>query len=136
MTFYLALIVLIILVIFVILAKKKTEIANFHHRNYTYFDLVFLTIYFTEQFIFLVLYNVNEQFRPLWIGLIVLFVLTTSSLDKFMMNIRQRKSAKDIKKALDDFGGLLNIMEEQEQEIGVLKERNESMMKFIRKKLQ
>jgi len=129
-------IILIIILSLVICGKIWGILSCFHHGHYSFFDFVFLIIYFTEQFLFLLLYNLDVEHRGLWIGLIVLFVITTSSLDKFMMNSRQRKSSKTIRDSLDERKDLWETIKDQKGELIIKEEENKSLVEFIRKKLQ
>ena len=128
--------ILIILLFLIICGKIWKILSFFHEKNYTFFDFIFLIIYFAEQFLFLLLYNLSIEYRGLWVGLIVLSVITTASLDRFMMNIRQRKSSKTIRDSLEERKDLLGIIDNQENEIKLLRNENNSLMDFIRENLQ
>lgn len=86
----------VILIIFIfilgilILAKIWETLKRFHHQNNTYMDFVFILLFFLEQFMFLYLYYSDISHRELWVGMIVLSVTTTASLDKLMMYSRHK----------------------------------------------
>ncbi len=131
----LILLIFIIISVLVIIGIRWKNITKFHHGHNSYFDFLFIAIYFSEQFIFLLLYNLHPGLRNLWVALIVLFAITTSSLDKFMMNVRQRRSSKDISQALEERGNLLETIEKQKKELDIKREENESLIDFIRREL-
>ena len=127
-------IILIVLIIFLgvlICGRCWKLLSDFHHNNYSYFDFVFLTLYFTEQFLFLSLYNLDVSHRELWVGMIVLFTTTTASLDKFMMNSRQRRNSEIIGWALDDIEEMERIINSKELQIEDLTYEIKSMRDFI-----
>lgn len=108
---------------------------NFHNKNNSLCDFIFLTIYFLIQFFFLLLYNLFTQYRELWIGFIILSITTTASLERFMMNIRHKKSSGIIRDSLEERKDLLRNIKEQKEEIKFLKKENDSMFQFIKNKL-
>ena len=129
------LIFLIILLGVLICCKCWKFLGDFHHKHYSYFDFLFLVIYFTEQFLFLYLYNLDISHRELWVGMVVLFTTTTASLDKFMMNNRQRKSSKTIRNSIEEREDLFDIINNQEEELKFLKKENKSLINFIETEL-
>lgn len=130
------LIVLIIFLWILICCRCWKFLSDFHHKHYSYFDFLFLVLYFTEQFLFLSLYNLYTPYRELWIGMIVLFTTTTASLDKFMMNSRQRKSSKTIRDSMEERRDLLSVIDNQKEELNFLKKENKSLFDFIKERLQ
>jgi len=129
-------IILIIILSLIICGKIWKILSDFHHNNYSLCDFFFLTIYFIEQFLFLLLYNLYAKYRELWIGLIVLFVITTASLERFMMNSRQKKSSGTIRDSLEKTKDLLRTIDIQKKQLKLREEENKSLIDFIRKRLQ
>ncbi|MDP3027024.1 MAG: hypothetical protein Q8N63_04910 [Nanoarchaeota archaeon] len=68
--------------------------------------------------------------------MIVLFTTTTASLDKFMMNSRQRKSSKTIRDSMEERRDLLSVIDNQKEELNFLKKENKSLFDFIKERLQ
>lgn len=131
-------IILIVIIIFLgllICGRCWRFLSDFHHNNYSYFDFVFLILYFTEQFLFLSLYNLDVSHRELWVGMIVLFTTATASLDKFMMNSRQRRSSETIRDSLEEREDLSEIINNQEEELKFLRKENKSLINFIETEL-
>jgi len=112
----------------IVFVKGRRLLSKFHHNNYSLCDFLFLIIYFIEQFLFLLLYNLYVEYRGLWIGLIVLLVITTASLERFMMNIRQRKNAKTIRDLIEERKRSSGIIRNLKKEYNYLKD-------FIRENL-
>ncbi len=94
-------------------------------------DFVFVSFYFSEQFLFLVLYYTQVIYRELWVGIIVLSVITTASLDKLMMYSRQKSLGKIINIAIVERNDLVRTLEEQDKEIRALKSDNRIMNKIL-----
>jgi len=130
--------ILIISIIFLslfILGKFWGALSNFYHKNYSYFNFLFLILYFIEQLLFLLLYNLYTGYRELWVGSIVLFVTTTVSLEKFTMDSRQRLISGLTRESLIERDKLLRNIKEQKGEIEFLKRENKSMFEFIKKRI-
>lgn len=111
------LIILIFLLSLLILGKIWGTLKRFHHRNDTYMDLVFILLFFLEQFLFLYLYYSEVALRELWVGLVVLAVTITASLDKLMMYSRHKYLQEIINSNLVEKKELFNTITNQKQEI-------------------
>jgi len=129
------LIMLIFVVILLIFAKIWKKFRDFHHKNDTYMDFVFIVLYYIEQFLFLVLYYSDITHRELWVGLIVLSVATTASLDKLMMYSRHKYLQEIISSNLVEKIDLLNTISLFEKENKELKSDNKFMEKILGKGL-
>jgi len=129
--------ILFILIISVIMVGIIWErLGSFYHRKYTLFEFIFIMIYFSEQFIFLLLYGLVQNYRVLWVSLIVLIVVTTVSLERLLMHIRQRRSSAILSTSLEERKDLLNRINNQERRIENLHKINEELMGFIDKILK
>ena len=92
-----------ILLIIIIGFKWKRLKVFFHDDNYTYFDICFLSLYFMEQAIFIVISYFYKDYNILLTGLFALIVISTVSAQKIMMESKSKKisehSASSIEKA-------------------------------------
>lgn len=82
---------IIVLSIIILGFKWKKLKIFFHDDNYTYFDFLFIIIYFLEQAIFVILSYFYPQYNSLLIGFFALVVVTTVSIQKVMMESKNRK---------------------------------------------
>lgn len=129
------LIFLIICLTLFILIKSWKLLSKFYHKNYSIFNFLFLLSYFIEQLLFLLFYNLYPNYREFWIGLIILFITTTTSIEKFLADSRQKMSSNNIKEALNTIEKQKKSIKEQKDEITSLKEENKLMQKFIKEKI-
>lgn len=88
-------------------------------------------IYFSEQLLFLLLYNLVQNYRTLWVSLIVLVVVTTISIERLLMHIRQKKSSAILSTSLEERKDLITLINKQEQEIEKLHKISEELMDII-----
>jgi hypothetical protein len=130
------LILLIFLELVIISGRAWCHLSNFYHKNYTFFDFMFLGVYFLEQFIFLLLYNLVPQYKELWVSMIVLFAISTSGLDKFTMEARNRRSSRNLIKSYKENKELWIAIEDKDLFIEKLKKDNLELMDFIQTKLK
>lgn len=82
---------LFILTLFILLLKWR-DLANFYHKNYSFFDVFFILIYSFEQILFLILYYFSEFYRGLWVSGIVLIICLTLMLDKWLLRRQHAKT--------------------------------------------
>lgn len=136
MIYSILLFLLVILTLIILVGRLWIHLSNFYHKRYSFFDLAFILIYFTEQFIFLLLYNLIEEYRALWVSLIVLIVVTTASLDKLMMISRHKRSREVIFRSILEQNNLLNMIKGREKENDFLKNENQTLIKYIQKRLE
>lgn len=94
-------------------------------------DFIFISLYFLEQFSFLTLYYLAISYREIWVGLIVLITTTTASLDKLMMNSRQRKLSVILNNNILEKSELINTISKFEKENKELKSDNKIMEEIL-----
>jgi hypothetical protein len=112
------------------------HLSNIFHKNYSFFDFFFIILYFLEQGVFLLFYNILKEQRELWISLIVLVVVTTASLDKLLMKSRHRKEGRIISQSLREKDALFNSLNNKEKEIKELRKINNQIIEYIEKRLK
>jgi hypothetical protein len=83
--------VVFVLSIIIIGFKWKRLKMFFHNDNYTYFDICFLSLYFIEQAIFIIISYFCEEYNILLTGLFALIVISTVSAQKIMMESKSKK---------------------------------------------
>lgn len=126
----------IIITNLIILGREWVLFSKFFHSHYSYFDFVFITLYFLEQFAFLLAYNLIKEYRELWIALIVLFVLTTASMERFAMEKKNKKITGDVSNSFIEQKRLADMVENQNKENKILKDKNKSLIDFIERGFQ
>lgn len=129
-------VILIFLELVVIAGRTWCHLSNFYHKNYTFFDFVFLGVYFIEQLVFLLLYNLIPRYKELWVSIIVLFAISTSGLDKFTMEARNRRSSKNLARSYRENKELWRAIEDKDSFIENLKKDNLELREFIQVKLK
>lgn len=90
-----------VLFIILILAKIWDRLCDFFHMHYTYFKILFVTLYFLEQSVFIgasYLYREKPLFYPAVVGLFALVVLTTVTFQGIMMESINKKSSDKLNK--------------------------------------
>jgi len=109
---------------------------DFFHNNYSFFEILFVFIYFLEQAIFILVSYFYSPQNPLWIGLLALIVITTVSIEKVMMDSRIRRISRLLlkKSALFDMSiherdNILIEYNRLKQEYEELLNANEDMIK-------
>jgi len=123
----------ILIISVIIIGITWEHLGKFYHKRYTFFEFVFITIYFSEQLIFLLLYNLVQEYRSLWVSLIVLIVVTTASVEKLLMYIRQRGMSATLSKSLEQRKKLTSKVNNQNTKIGNLHKTNKKLIDFIDK---
>ena len=89
-----------ILLIIILGYKWKKFRLFFDDETYTYFDIFFVVLYFLEQAIFIVLVFFYPEYNRLFVGFFALVVITTVSLQKIMMESRNKRIASHTSKQL------------------------------------
>lgn len=118
---------------------KKLKIF-FHDDNYTYFDLAFISLYFIEQVIFIIISYFYQEYNILLTGLFALIVVTTVSAQKVMLESKSRKIS-DYSRSYIERAGIMR--EQYEEEIDNLRgyasdliNENKKLQKDINKNLK
>lgn len=88
LTFLLS-ITFILLVILLGFTWKRLKLF-FHSDNYTYFDLVFLSLYFVEQAIFITISYFYQKYNIFLTGFFALVVVTTVFAQRIMMESKSK----------------------------------------------
>lgn len=111
------------------------NIRNFFHTKYSFFDISFIIIYFSEQLLLILLSVKYPQFINFWLGLFALVVITTASIQKLFMDSRDRKISElnSILRSLNS--ELFDSIEKMRDEIKNLRDENKDLIKYIEKKL-
>ena len=135
----LSLCILINITILCILAKRWKKIQKFFHdENYTYFEILFISFYFLEQAVFIALSYFYPEYNRLLVGFFALLVLTTVSLNKIMMESRNRKLSEYVNEYFSKFKLTKEEYEkrirEQSQDLKVLEEENKALIDYIKKR--
>lgn len=124
--------------ILIILGIKWIDIRTFFvEETYTYFEIVFIILYFLEQAIFIGLSYFYEEYNNLFVGFFALIVLTTVALNKLMMESKNRRLSQHNNKYLEQFVSAREQYEKSMDEIKIyveeLEEENKSLRNFIKK---
>jgi len=82
---------IIVLAILVLGFRWKKLKLFFHDDNYTYFDICFVTLYFLEQAVFIILSYFYTKYYQLLTGFFALVVISTVSLQRVMMESKNKK---------------------------------------------
>lgn len=100
------------------------NIREIFHKNYSFFSIGFIFLYAIEQGILLyysILLSPNLAFG---IGLFVLVLLTTISIERLLMESRSKRIAD-----LNSYN--LGFKEQYKEKIRILKEQNEKILELI-----
>jgi hypothetical protein len=131
MIFWLTTLLLVFILSILILAKAWSSFKDFHHKNDTFMDLIFILLYSLEQFIFLYLYYSNTGNKELLVALIVLIVTTTAALDKLMMYSRHKYLQEVLNLNIIEKNDLLNTIQNQDEQIKNRDEEIRTMDRII-----
>ncbi len=128
-------ILLIIISLIILIGVIWTTLSNFYHKRYSFFEFIFIIIYLTEQLIFLLLYHLSKEYRVLWVSLIVLFVISTASIEKLMMNAKHKRLSASLYETMKEKEDLKSSFDRTKEEAKLQKEINGELMDFIEKNL-
>jgi hypothetical protein len=130
------LVILIVGISLLICARLWNLLREFFHKNYSFFEILFVLIYFFEQAGFILISYFYSPKNPLWIGMFALIVITTVSVEKVLMDSRNRKISKLLleKNALFD----VSIYEKDKilSEYNKLKKEYEELLKVNEKLIE
>ena len=99
---YLILAVMVNVLCLAVIALKWRDIRKcFDEKTYTYFEIIFVSLYFLEQAIFIVLSYFYQDYNSLFVGLFALIVLTTVAFNKLMMESKSRRILRHSKHSLE-----------------------------------
>ncbi|MBS3088425.1 hypothetical protein J4402_01450 [Candidatus Pacearchaeota archaeon] len=136
------LLIFINIFIILILGINWRKIRNFFvEETYTYFEVVFIALYFLEQAAFIGLSYFYEEYNTLLVGFFALVVLTTVALNKLMMESKNRRLAQKINqlvdKSLEKFVSAIEqyekLMDEVRINVEELEQENRALRNFIKK---
>lgn len=86
----LAMFILILLEVFIFISWPR--LSKLFHGNYTFFDLLFISLYPIEEIFFLALYYLEPSLREFWVSSIVIIICLTLAIDKWLLK-KQNDSA-------------------------------------------
>lgn len=86
-----ALLLSIFLILNILCIKFYCKISEFFNSKKFFTDFFFIGLFSIEQIIFLIIFFSYSEFSPLLIGLFSVIIITTSSLQKFLMDIKTKK---------------------------------------------
>ena len=95
----LLLIIGIIISLLFIIAKRWDKLNFFFHRRYTFINIVFITLYFIEQAIFITSSYLYPEHIGLLVGFFALVVLTTVALQGVMMESKSKRLSERLDEA-------------------------------------
>jgi len=127
---------LFVVAIWVMMGFIWQSFRNFFHNNYSFFDVSFIIAYFLEQLVLIVLLVVKPDQITFWVGSFALIVVTTASIQKVMMDSRDRKirelyaASKNILEQTRDFN--YDLIQENEE----LGKQNKRLSDFVSRKLK
>jgi len=138
MIFQILILIFINIFVLIILGIKWKNIrAFFVEETYTYFEMVFIALYFFEQAIFIGLSYFYKNYNNLFVGFFALVVLTTVALNKLMMESKNKRLAQHSNKYLENFISAREqyekSMDEAKISIEELEKENKTLRNFIKK---
>src|SRR3989338_8670218 len=107
MIIFLAVLVLFMLLVSLIFLKdilafidsRGSSLRNFTHRHSGFFTVLFMFIFFIEQFLLMVVtyffFDISAE-AQLLIGIFALIVLTTATLEKFILEKKYKYLSKEV----------------------------------------
>ena len=122
---------LIAIVLFLIVACLWGNLRNFFHENYSFFEFLFIIIYFVEQLCLIVLFFKYPQYNPFWVSAFALVVLTTVSLQKLYMESKDKKITKESVEQQGRVDLIINNEKKLIDENKRLEKRVEELKSFI-----
>ena len=138
MIFQVFLLIFINIFILIILGIKWINIRNFFvEETYTYFEVVFVALYFLEQATFIGLSFFYKEYNSLFVGFFALVVLTTVALNKLMMESKNKRLSQHSNKYLEKFVSTKEQYEKSMEEVRIyieeLEQENKVLRNFIKK---
>lgn len=106
--------------------------AFFIEETYTYFEIIFIALYFLEQAIFIGLSYFYEKYSNLFVGFFALIVLTTVALNKLMMESKNRRLSQHNNEYLEKFISTREQYEKSMDEVKIYMEELEKENKILR----
>lgn len=88
------------------------ELRDFAYQNRTIFELLFILIYAIEQITLILLIEWYPELRTIIISLFAVFVLTTFSLHKLVMESRIKKLESEVSELQTEHGIMISQAEE------------------------
>ncbi len=125
----LILVISIIFVSLIICARLWALLREFFHRNYSFFEIVFVLVYFLEQAVFILISYFYSPKNPLWIGMFALIVITTVSIEKVLMDSRNRRISKLLLKKSSLFDISISEKDKILLEYNKIKKEYEALLK-------
>lgn len=120
--------------------KKWSKLSKFFHQNYSFFEIVFVFIYFIEQFSFIVLSYIHKEHNLLLTGVFAIVVISTVSLQKVMMECKNKKLQglnqefpSKIKELKEKYEGVFTILQDR---IKRLQKEKQDLIEYIHKNLK
>ena len=115
------------------IAKYWTNLSSFFHKNYTYFELMFIVIYSSQQIIFSILVYTYKEHAEIIVGLFALTFITIVSIEKLLMNSRVRKINEIKNNYCQSNYELVQKYKEILKEYNYLKKKYSTLLKEIKK---
>ena len=76
---------LIFFITFVLIFLKWKRLCDSCHNKPNFFNLFFIFIYPIEELMFIFLYNIDVGLKGVWVGVILVLILLTLTIDKFLL---------------------------------------------------
>lgn len=118
-------------IIWVILGAYWSVCREFFHTKYSFFDFSFIVLYFVEQLILIVLSYRYPAYMAFWLSSFALIVVTTVSLQKLLMDSKDRQASYLSGRYYHLSLALEKRLMESEQEKEALRNKNEEMIRAI-----
>jgi len=120
--------ILIFIMTLIILFIRWNNFSKMYHSNYSFFEILFILIYPFEEIIFIILYYLKQDLRGLWVSSILILILITFILDKWLLKKQHKRTTKliDFKedkfknhyiKMLGKFHNSINILEREKKDL-------------------
>ena len=122
-----------IITLWIMIGALWQLIRRFFHKNYSYFDTSFIVAYFLEQFMLIFLFFKYPEYSEFQVSIFALFVVTTASLQKLMMESRNRRLSKLTDKYFNLSNDLYKLNDEIIEENKFLENENKEIINYVKK---
>ena len=126
-----ATIILVLIISLLAVARLWFNLRHFFHNNYSFFEALFIGLYFSEQALFTICYYMKNIINSdLLVGIFTITVLTTVSFEKLTMNSRDKKLASLKDNYLNQNRDLLKKHETVIVEYNKMKNSHEDILEY------
>lgn len=119
------------MILWVILGAHWGFVREFFHTKYSFFDFSFIIIYFIEQLILIILSYRYPEYMAFWLSSFALIVVTTVSLQKLLMDSKDKRVSDLAHRYIDLSLELARRITKSEKENEALRKKNDELIRAL-----